>query len=319
MSSNSRATINYVSLFSGIGGFEVGIHKMYPNAKCMGFSEIDSNALKVYKLHFPDHPELGDIRNITEEDLEPLKGKIDLLVGGSPCQNFSQAGDRSGLEGEKSSLLYEFIRIKDILQPTHFILENVVMSLAHRKQVSNLLGVNAVTINSRIGSYQNRKRLYWYSFDISNIEKLPFIPGTMNDVLLDEDDERALSMPHKNLSNAEGSMELRMQSILRGIPLPNSCWFKMIRRDDESIRTLLRKDAHYEWVVIDGMKVRLIHPIERERLQTFEDDWTACLSRTARYRVLGNAVTCDVISHIMKSYNIGENKCRLTKERSDVK
>jgi site-specific DNA-cytosine methylase len=291
--------LRYVSLFSGIGGFEVGIHKVYSNAKCMGFSEVNPKSIKVYKEHFPDHPELGDIRKITEEDLEPLKGKIDLLVGGSPCQNFSLAGDRTGLKGEKSSLLHEYIRIKDILQPTHFILENVVMSPEHQEQVSYLLGVEPVMINSGIASYQQRKRLYWCDFDISKLAKLPHLSGTVKNILLAKNDDLAKAMPHKNLTRSRGSMENRMKSILRGKPLPQSGWFKMIKYTDKSVRTILKGDACYEWVVIDGMRIRQIHPIERERLQTFDDDWTSSLSRTARYEVLGDAVTCDVIALIV--------------------
>ena len=62
--------LRYISLLkTAIGGFEVGIHKVYPNAKCMGFSEINPHAIKVYKKHFGDHPELGDIRDITEESI----------------------------------------------------------------------------------------------------------------------------------------------------------------------------------------------------------------------------------------------------------
>lgn len=291
--------LRYISLFSGIGGFEVGIHKVYPNAKCMGFSEINPHAIKVYKKHFGDHPELGDIRDITEDDLEPLKGTIDLLVGGSPCQNFSQAGDKTGLKGKKSGLLHEFIRIKNILQPTHFLLENVQMSPAHQEEVSELLGVDPVMINSGIVSYQQRKRLYWCDFDISRLANLPHLSGNVSNVLLAKDDERAKEMPRKDLKRSRGSMEKRMKSILKGKPLPQSGWFKIIRYTDKSVRTILKGDAHYEWVVTSGFKLRQIHPIERERLQTFEDNWTSSLSRNARYEVLGDAVTCDVIAQIV--------------------
>lgn len=293
--------LRYVSLFSGIGGFEVGIHKIFPNAECMGFSEINPNAIKVYKEHFPDHLELGDVRHITKEQLKPLIGTIDLLVGGSPCQNFSQAGDKTGLKGKKSSLLHEFIRIKDVLQPTYFLLENVLMSSKHQKEVSDLLEVDPVMINSGIVSYQQRKRLYWCNFDISRLANLPSLSGTMKNVLLPKNDPRVKMLPHKDLSRKRsyGSMDKRIKSIIRGKPISQSNWFKVIKYSDKSMRTILKGDACYEWVIIKGEKLRQIHPIERERLQTFDDDWTSALSRTARYEVLGDAVTCDVIALII--------------------
>lgn len=291
--------LRYISLFSGIGGFEVGIHKIYPNAICLGFSEVNPNSIKVYKEHFPDHPELGDIRKITEKELKEL-GKVDLLVGGSPCQNFSNAGDRTGLKGDKSSLLYEFLRIKNIVNPAHFLLENVQMSPTHQKEISDLLDCDPVMINSGIVSYQQRKRLYWCDFDISKLATLPNLSGTINKIILKANDSRLDEVPHKDLTKrSRGSMEKRIKSVLIGKPLPQSGWLKIIRRTDKSMRTILKGDAAYEWIVISGSKIRQIHPIERERLQTFDDDWTSSLPRTARYEVLGDAVTCDVIALIV--------------------
>lgn len=296
----SNKHLTYLSLFSGIGGFECGIRTIFPNAKCLGYSEINPSSIKVYSEHFPDHPNLGDIRSIKGKVLENLKGKVDLLVGGSPCQNFSNAGDRTGLDGEKSSLLMEYVRILNEIQPRFFILENVRMSQDHQDQVSELLGVKPVLINSNIASYQKRNRLYWCNFDVSELATFPPLKGTVSSILLKPNSSQANEMVHKTISkNSKGSMERRIHSILRGRPIAQSNWFKIIKKTDKSVRTLNRSDAHYEWVVIHGTDIRQIHPIERERLQTFPDNWTSSLSKTKRYEVLGDAVTCNIIALIM--------------------
>lgn len=81
--------MKYLSLFSGIGGFEQGIHTVFPDtAECLGFSEVDKNCISIYKHHFPDHENLGDICEI---DFKPFYGQVDLVVGGSPCKDLSRA------------------------------------------------------------------------------------------------------------------------------------------------------------------------------------------------------------------------------------
>lgn len=296
----SNEKFTYLSLFSGIGGFEQGIRQIFPNAECIGYSEINPSSIKVYEDHFPNHKNLGDIRSIKGSILENLRDNVDLLVGGSPCQNFSNAGDRLGLDGEKSSLLMEYKRILDEIRPRYFILENVRMSQDHQDQVSKLLECDPVLINSNIASYQTRKRLYWCNFDIVDLSRFPPINGTVSNVLLKSDSNEAKEMVHKTIKDRPtGSMERRIRSILSGNPIAQSNWFKIIKKTDKSVRTLNRSDAHYEWIVIRGSNIRQIHPIERERLQTFPDNWTASLSKTKRYEVLGDAVTCNVISLIV--------------------
>lgn len=298
-SKNSKS-ITYLSLFSGIGGFECGIHKIFPNAKCLGYSEINPSSIKVYQEHFPDHKNLGDIRSIKGKILEDLKGKVDLLVGGSPCQNFSNAGDRTGLNGQKSSLLMEYVRILREIQPAYFVLENVRMTQEHQDKISELLGVKPVLVSSNIISYQKRNRLYWCNFDISELTKLPPLTGNVSKILLKPTSREVKEMVHKTINkNSRGSMEKRINSILQGKPIAQSNWFKIIKKTDKSVRTLNRSDSYYEWIVNRGSNIRQIHPIERERLQTFPDNWTSSLSKTKRYEVLGDAVTCNVIALIM--------------------
>ena len=131
-------TIRYLSLFSGIGGFEFGlqqaarVHTQKNGAKiklhCAGFSEIDSVATAIYQRHFPEHPTLGDIESI-EADTLP---SIDLLVGGFPCQAFSLAGLRRGFTDQRGLLFFAIIRLLEAKRPPLVLLENVKGLLSHQ-------------------------------------------------------------------------------------------------------------------------------------------------------------------------------------------
>ena len=112
--------IRYLSLFSGIEAFSQGVEGL--NFEPVGFAEIEPFACEVLKTRYPNVKNYGDVSKI---DGKALKGKVDLIVGGSPCQDFSQAGNRLGLEGERSSLAIEYIRLLNEIQPDSFIWENV--------------------------------------------------------------------------------------------------------------------------------------------------------------------------------------------------
>jgi len=114
-------SFRYFSAFSGIGGFDQGIRLAFPNAVCTGFSEVDRYAIKVYEKHFPNRINYGDIRNIDAKSLPDF----DIFCGGFPCQDLSLAGKRAGLQGNRSGLFYEIIRIIREKQPYLVFLENV--------------------------------------------------------------------------------------------------------------------------------------------------------------------------------------------------
>ena len=128
-------------------------------------SEIDPYAIKVAMLNHPDIIQLGDIRTIKGVDL-PL---IDLLVFGFPCQDLSSIGKGAGLNGERSGLFYEALRLLAEVKPKYFIAENVAsMPLSERNKISELLGVEPIMINSALfASGQCRKRLFWCNFKVA--------------------------------------------------------------------------------------------------------------------------------------------------------
>lgn len=160
--------MKYLSLFSGIGGFEKGIQQVHPDWECVGYSEIDKYATSVYQKHFPAHKNYGDITQIDVESLPDF----DLLVGGSPCQDLSIAkNNRQGLSGARSGLFYKYLEILRVKKPRYFVLENVAsMPKEARETISKELGVEPVMINAALVSAQNRKRLFWANFPINQPE-----------------------------------------------------------------------------------------------------------------------------------------------------
>lgn len=147
-------------------------------------SEIDKYAMLIAKKNHPDIIHIGDIMNVKASDLP----KIDLLIGGSPCQNLSIAGNGKGLEGEQSSLFYEYLRLKEELKPKHFILENVAsMKKADRDAITKLMGVSPAMINSALLTAQNRKRYY----RTDSLIMQPMDKGILlKDILEDKVDEK---------------------------------------------------------------------------------------------------------------------------------
>lgn len=158
--------MKYFSTFSGIAGFELGIEKACPGAVCVGYSEIDKYADAIYKYHFKEVKNYGDITKINEYELPDF----DLLVGGFPCQAFSIAGKRKGFEDTRGTLFFDLARILQAKRPRLFIFENVKGLLSHdggstfRTIITTLdeLGydVQWQVLNSKnFGVPQNRERI----------------------------------------------------------------------------------------------------------------------------------------------------------------
>lgn len=131
------------------------------NASKLSQSEIDAYISKGYEVTLD-----GTIQKWIVSGEVKYKGDIDILIGGSPCQNFSIADSFQntgsyGLAGEKSRLFYEYARIKEEVQPTYFLLENVKMRKQAEEQLNKFLKINGLHINSSTMSIQNRDRIYW--------------------------------------------------------------------------------------------------------------------------------------------------------------
>jgi len=149
--------MNVVSLFDGKSCGMMALEKAGIKVDNYYASEIDKYAMQVSKAIYPNIKRLGDVRNVTFFGLPD----IDLLIGGSPCQGFSFAGKQLNFEDPRSKLFFEFVRLKEELQPKYFLLENVRMKKESQDIISKYMGVEPIMINSSLVSAQNRVRLYW--------------------------------------------------------------------------------------------------------------------------------------------------------------
>lgn len=165
---NSKKTatleLNVVSCFDGIAcGYEA-IERAGLKIRNYWAFEIDKYAIQIALKNHPDIVEMGSVEGA---DFKQFQGKTDLLIGGSPCQNLSIAGNGTGLKGEKSKLFFEFVRALEQIKPKYFLFENVAsMTKNNKDKITKLLGVEPIMINSALVSAQNRKRLYWTNIPI---------------------------------------------------------------------------------------------------------------------------------------------------------
>jgi len=207
--------MNVLSLFDGMSCGQQALERAGIKINQYFASEIDKYAIKVTMANYPNTIQLGSVININGYDLP----KIDLLIGGSPCQSFSFAGKRKGMatkdeieihtlehylqlknngyefEGQ-SYLFWEFMRILNEVKPTHFLLENVMMGEKWERILSRAIGVNPIEINSALVSAQNRRRLYWTNIgmiksglfgDLESIIKQPKDKGILLKDILESD------------------------------------------------------------------------------------------------------------------------------------
>ena len=159
--------MNVLSLFDGMSCGQQALDRIGIKVDNYFASEIKPYAIKVTQHNYPKTIQLGDIRNIKSSDLP----KIDLLIGGSPCQDFSIANkERKGLKGQKSSLFYEYLRLLKECNPKYFLLENVAMDDFSYNTISYLIGTFPVDINSKLVSAQMRQRSYWTNIGSYHID-----------------------------------------------------------------------------------------------------------------------------------------------------
>ena len=150
-----------LSLFDGMGCGMIALRELGVQVDKYYSSEVDKHCIKQVSHNFPDVIHLGDIKGVNVKDL----GKVDLVIGGSPCQGFSFAGKRLNFDDPRSALFFEFVRIwhevKKVNPDVKFLLENVNMKKGWLRVISEYMGVFPVRINSNLVSAQNRDRWYW--------------------------------------------------------------------------------------------------------------------------------------------------------------
>ena len=149
--------MNVLSLFDGMSCGQLALDRLGINVDVYLAAEIDKYAMSIAKKNYPNTIHLGDVTKIPFN----LLPKIDLLMGGSPCQGFSFAGKQLNFDDPRSALFFEFVKSMEILKPKYFLLENVRMKQEYQDVISSYMGVEPIMINSSLLSAQNRVRLYW--------------------------------------------------------------------------------------------------------------------------------------------------------------
>lgn len=176
-------SINVLSLFDGMSCGQIALERAGIKVNKYFSSEIDKYAIAVTQYHYPDTVQLGDVISWQDWHLP----KIDLLLGGSPCQGFSIAGKRLNWRDPRSQLFFRYVDCLRWYKPTWFLFENVSsMAKEVQKAISQELDVEPIRINSSLISAQNRDRLYWSN--IPNISQSKDKEIYIKDILEDVQD-----------------------------------------------------------------------------------------------------------------------------------
>ena len=270
-----------LSLFDGMSCARIALDRAAIPVTSYKASELDKYAIKVSHANYPDIEQLGDVCDVKAKDV----GSIDLLIGGSPCQGFSFAGKQLNFDDPRSKLFFEFVRLKDELNPRFFILENVRMKQESQDIISKYLGVEPVRFNSALVSAQNRQRLFWTNIPFNLPEdKGIILADILENGITDRQKSHCLDANYFKGGNLKSYFEKHRRQLV----------FKEFLKDDWPLLD------HAKSKYLSHLSFRKLTPLECERLQTVPDNYTNHVSNTQRYKMLGNGFTVDVVAHILK-------------------
>lgn len=292
--------MNVLSLFDGMGCGRIVLEKVGIKVDAYFASEIDKYAMQVSSHRYPDTIYVGSVIDLKGEDLP----KIDLLIGGSPCQGFSFAGKQLNFDDPRSALFFEYVRLLEECKPKYFLLENVKMKKEYQDVISKYLGVEPIQINSSLLSAQNRVRLYWTNIPgVTQPEDLGIVlEDIIEDGVVDRDKSYCIDANYAKGGNPKQYFDKsRRQLVFPERPC------ELIDKEDSSSQchqVAIASDNN----VVQGAMWRKLTVLECERLQTVPDNYTLIIDATGkqlvsnsqRYKMLGNGWTVDVIAHILK-------------------
>lgn len=307
-----------LSLFDGISCGRLAFERAGIKVEKYYASEIDKYAIQVAMKNYPDTIQIGDVTNL---DFNKYIGEVDIIIGGSPCQDLSIAKqNRQGLHGERSRLFWEYIKALSIIKPKYFLLENVAsMKNEDRDAITSVLRAiypetECIMINSALLSAQQRKRYYWTNWHVEQPQDRGIILGDIIDgALADREKSRSIISSIGRTTNREFFKKYQGQlsfEPIRSGTLPNLGTGQANRIYSVKGKSVClnalgggggAKTGLYKVDLPDGdYIIRKLTPIECERLQTMPDGYTEGISNTQRYKALGNGWTVDVIAHILK-------------------
>jgi len=272
--------MNVLSLFDGISCGQVALNRAGIKYDNYYASEIKPHAINITQHNYPDTIQIGDITELKGNDLP----KIDLLFGGSPCQDFSRANKvQKGVDGEKSGLFWEYVRILREVKPTYFLLENVRMKKEWQDLISEELGVQPVRINSSLVSGVMRDRFYWTNIPFDG---LPKDKGVKLGDIIDNgyvDREKGLCLLESYSRPLKNPVKIARRYFLYG-------FWQVVFKDEYTYNKL---KENYE--LAEEGDVRYMTHREMERAQTIPMDYTSMVSRNDAACVLGDGWT--VLNH----------------------
>ncbi|OZN24932.1 DNA (cytosine-5-)-methyltransferase [Actinobacillus seminis] len=299
--------LKLIDLFAGIGGIRLGFEQAFGNIQCVFASEIDKYAIQTYQANFGDEPIHGDITQIDENDVPDH----DILLGGFPCQPFSQAGLKKGFTDTRGTLFFDIERILLAKRPQAFLLENVKqlkghdkgktlqVILEHLKEAGYKVYYDVLKARD-FGAPQNRERIYLVGFLDHNIEfKFPQPTGLstrVGDILEKSVDEKY------TLSNRlwAGHQRRKEQNKLNG----KGFGYGLFNEHSEYTNTISAryyKDGSEILIQQKGKNPRKLTPREAARLQGFPADYKIPVSDAQSYKQFGNSVCVPVIRAIAEN------------------
>lgn len=315
---NSPKKLMVLSLFDGMSCGQLALQRAGIPVEYYFASEIDKYAIAITNKNFPDTVQLGDVSNWIDWHLP----KIDLLLGGSPCQGFSYAGKGLNFDDPRSALFFKFVNCLFWYRPTWFLFENVRMKKEYQDIISEQLKVEPIEIDSALVSAQSRRRLYWTN--IPNITQ-PKDKGILLKDILESNPDKQYFMQEQHAGYIK-SIDQKAGCLTGGAHSGgNHSDMTLIQLDSlyknngdagrvysvEGKGRTLKGDAGgggaKMGLILDNFIVRRLTPLEGERLQTVPEGYTEGVSNTQRYKMLGNGWTVDVIAHILKNIKGNEN------------
>ena len=313
--------MNVLSLFDGMSCGLTALKRAGIKVNNYYASEIDKWAIKIAKKNHPEIQHIGDINDIEKNKVGAQR--IDLILAGPPCQGFSCSGSRLDFGDPRSLLFFKAIEILRDIQKINpdvkFLIENVSSMKKHiRRQLTELLEIEPIEINSSLLSAQNRARLYWTNFSGTELPQDKNIQ--LKDILECETENYikiskiGIYKKHQNKASCltGGAKSAGNHSSMDLIGRPLNIGEAEDLKGFESIRriysvygkspTLLSNSGgnRHVKVALNDYQYRRLTPIECERLQTLDDNYTEGVSNTQRYKMIGNGWTVDVISHILR-------------------
>jgi len=299
-------SFTFIDLFAGIGGIRLGFEKF--KGECVFTSEWDKYSKITYKANFGDEPD-GDI---TKTDVKEIP-KHDILLGGFPCQPFSNAGLKQGFDDTRGTLFFDVARIIEYRKPAMILLENVKGFVNHDKgrtmkivkETLEDLGYNVFykVLNARdFGIPQNRERIYIVGINKRKLGSIGFKfpepsykPTKLGDILENKVDDKY------TLSNKlwQGHKRRLKEHRAKG----NGFGYSLFDRNSKYTSTISAryyKDGSEILIEQKNKNPRKLTPREAARLQGFPEDFKIPVSDTQAYRQFGNSVAVPVISAIAK-------------------